>query len=76
MLAGGQMRLPVLQAVLEALPDGTSEIMTHPGMNAAELAGLFAWGYHWEEELQALTSPMPRERLKKAQVQLISFREL
>ena len=76
MLAGGRMRLPVFQAVMDNLPEGTSEIMTHPGMNDKELAELFTWGYHWEEELQALTSPRLRELVRSSAIQLISFREL
>ena len=76
MLAGGQLNENWLQALIDSLPEGSSEIMTHPGLGGEELAQTFPWGYHWEEELKALLSPKVRERIRNGAVQLISFREL
>lgn len=76
MLAGGQMNLARLKRVLDSLPDGDAEVMTHPGMNGASLAAVFSWQYQWESELQALTSPEIRQLIKQRSIKLISFREL
>ena len=76
MLAGGQLNENRLQALIDSLPEGASEIMTHPGLGGEELTQIFPWGYHWEEELKALLSPKVRERIRNGNVQLISFREL
>jgi chitin disaccharide deacetylase len=76
MLAGGQLNEAWLQALIEALPEGSSEIMTHPGLDATELTRSYKWGYHWDEELKALISPRVRERIKNGAIRLISFREL
>jgi chitin disaccharide deacetylase len=38
-----------------ALPrHGITEIGCHPGASTTELAQIFDWGYHWQEELAAL----------------------
>ena len=50
--------------------------MTHPGADNRELSRSFAWGYHWEEELEALTSPRLKDEMEQRAIQLISFREL
>lgn len=76
MLAGGQLNETWLQALIEALPEGSSEIMTHPGMDVTELTQAYKWGYHWDEELKALISPRVSERIRNGMIQLISFREL
>lgn len=76
MLAGGNMRQQFLLTILDRLPDGASEIMVHPGDDDAALGALYGWGYHWQEELAALTSPLTRQRLEAGGVKLISFGEL
>lgn len=76
MLAGGTMVLDRLEAIICGLPEGTSEVMTHPGADNRELSRSFAWGYHWEEELEALTSPRLKDEMEQRAIQLISFREL
>lgn len=76
MLAGGNMRQEYLLAILDRLPDGVSEIMVHPGDDAAALGALYGWGYRWQDELAALTSPETRRRLEANGIRLISFREL
>ena len=76
MLAGGRMNEALLQRIIQSLPEGDSEIMVHPGADSRVLASEYSWGYHWEEELQALVSPRIRDMLKTKAVQPISFREL
>ena len=76
MLDGGGLTEPVLRDILRRLPPGSSEIMTHPAVAAASLAGKYSWGYQWEAELQALTSQSLRDMLKQQKIQLINYREL
>ena len=76
MLSGGRMNETELQELIAALPEGSTEIMTHPGLDGEVLSRDYNWGYHWEEELQALTSPILRELINNRAIRLISFREL
>ena len=76
MLAGGRMNVETLLSVLSQLPHGVSEIMVHPGARDAALALQYPWGYHWDEELQALVAAKVRTELQLQQIQLISYREL
>ncbi len=76
MLAGGNMRQEYLLNILGCLPDGVSEIMVHPGDDADALGASYGWGYRWEDELAALTSPETRRCLESKGIRLISFREI
>jgi len=76
MLAGGNLTEPKLIAILNKLPAGVSEIMTHPAAADDALASDFDWGYHWEQEGRALSSAVVRALTEEKQIQLISFREL
>jgi hopanoid biosynthesis associated protein HpnK len=76
MLAGGQMKESALSKILESLPDGVSEIMVHPGEKDETLAAKYSWGYHWDDELQALCSAGVKQTIREQKIQLISFQEL
>lgn len=73
MLAGGNLNEDLIGNILCALPDGTSEIMTHPGLNKSELDKFLSWNYHWEDELQAFLSEKNKAILKEKQITLINF---
>lgn len=73
MLAGGNLNEELVGNILCSLPDGTSEIMTHPGMNKCELDKHFNWNYHWEEELQAFLSEKNKALLKEERIALVNF---
>lgn len=73
MLAGGNLNEDLISNILRALPDGTSEIMTHPGLNKCELDKVFTWNYHWEDELQAFLSEKNKAILEEEQIALINF---
>jgi hopanoid biosynthesis associated protein HpnK len=51
----GQMTVPRLRALLEHLPEGLSEIYTHPA--TADVFSGHAPGYRYTQELAALTHP-------------------
>ncbi|MDR3565071.1 MAG: ChbG/HpnK family deacetylase [Negativicutes bacterium] len=76
MLAGGNMREEYLLNIINTLPQGTSEIMMHPGNDDALLNSSYPWVYHWQNELAAVTSSQVLEQLVTQEIQLVSFREL
>ena len=76
MLAGGHLNAELVGNIIRALPDGVSEIMTHPGLETAPLAKLYAWHYTWETELASYLSESNKELLKKYNVQLANFGDL
>lgn len=76
MLAGGNMQEQYLQTIIAGLPDGTSEIMIHPGADDAELSLAQGWSYNWQAELSAVTSPAVQRLLAQGGIQIVSFREL
>jgi predicted glycoside hydrolase/deacetylase ChbG (UPF0249 family) len=65
-----------LSAVVDALPEGTSELVCHPGAGNGPIASAYSWGFRWDEEAAALTGPAIRERLRRQAVQLIAYRNL
>lgn len=76
MLAGGNMREEFLLQIIDALPEGISEIMMHPGVNDDILKSMYNWNNHWQAELAAITSPTVSQHVKKNNINLISFKEL
>ena len=76
MLAGGNMQEEFLLNIIDALPDGISEIMMHPGTNNVVLNNSYHWNYHGQEELAAVTSEHLRNRLADQKISLISFKGL
>lgn len=73
MLAGGNLNENLVANILNSLPEGTSEIMTHPGMNKKILDQSFTWDYNWEKELAAFLSEENKCLLKKNGISLINF---
>ena len=73
MLAGGNLNAELVKNILLNLPEGTSEIMTHPGLDNAELVKHFTWGYHWQDELGAFLSAENKEIVREHGIKLINF---
>ncbi|EIW19770.1 MULTISPECIES: ChbG/HpnK family deacetylase [Pelosinus] len=76
MMVGGSMRQSSLLHILKGLPEGISEIMVHPGKNTQALEQLFPWGYHWQEEMEALKSKEVLESIKKCEIQLVNYNDI
>lgn len=76
MLAGGNMRQEYLHRIIGALPDGSSEIMIHPGADSGLLQSKFGWPYAWEAELAAVCSDATKELLEKEKISLCSYKTL
>ncbi len=70
----GAMTADRLEAVLDLLPDGVTEIYTHPA-TAGGFAGA-APGYLYAEELAALTAPRVRAALARSAVRTGGFGDL
>jgi len=65
-----------LLGLVAALPEGTSELVCHPGAGDGAIASAYGWGFQWDEEAAALTSPAVREALQREGVRLIAYRDL
>ena len=76
-VATGAMDLRLFESIVSSLPEGTWELVCHPGYNDAELAGIRTRLRDSRvQELQFLTSPEALEILARSGVQLTSYREL
>lgn len=76
MLAGGHLNAQLIANILRQLPEGVSEIMTHPGLDSAALGKAFSWQYHWREELDAYLDVGNKELLKELGIEPVSFAAL
>ena len=76
MLAGGHLTAELVGNIIRALPEGVSEIMTHPGLATEPLSKLFAWGYTWETELASYLSEENKRLLKEQGIELINFGDI
>lgn len=73
----GKLDQRMLEAILDALPEGTWELVCHPGFNDADLqAAETRLTNSREIELQALTSDATKQTIARRGIQLISFAEL
>ena len=73
---GGKLNRENLLKVLENLPpQGTCELMCHPGQEDPHTRHDH-WGYNWNDELEALTDPTIPLLLERKGIRLISYREL
>jgi hopanoid biosynthesis associated protein HpnK len=63
-----------LLAILDRLPEGTTELVCHPGIGDAESMAIYGhWRYGWQMELEALTSASVKARLLTRQITLIPY---
>ena len=76
-VATGAMDLRLFESIVSSLPEGTWELVCHPGYHDAELAVIRTRLRDSRvQELQLLTSPEALEILARSGVQLTSYREL
>jgi hopanoid biosynthesis associated protein HpnK len=64
------------QNLIRRIPEGTWELVTHPGFSDAALRPLSALTASRERELELLTSAKTRVLLQESGVELISYRDL
>ena len=76
-VATGKLDLSLLLSTLEALPQGTWELVCHPGYSDTDLqAAGTRLVQSREVELQALTSPEVRNLITRRGIELISYSDL
>jgi hopanoid biosynthesis associated protein HpnK len=75
--ATGGLTPEAFQSLIERLPQGTWEFVSHPGYNDAELQQIKTrLRDSREKELAILTSDAAKESLRRSGIKLISYREL
>ncbi|HET8825959.1 MAG TPA: ChbG/HpnK family deacetylase, partial [Terriglobales bacterium] len=75
--ATGGLNEEAFQQLIERLPKGTWEFVSHPGYNDEELDEVRTrLRESREKELAILTSEAAKDVLRREQVELISYREL
>ncbi len=75
--ATGGLTLETFQALLEKLPEGTWEFVSHPGYNDANLDKVRTrLRDSRERELAILTSDAAKEAIRRENIELISYRDL
>ena len=68
--------VPFLQSILASLPQGTSELMTHPGVLDDQLRQESQYNLRREDELAVLTNSQVIEYLARLDIKLITFADL
>ena len=75
--ATGVLNADILAEIITEMPEGTWELVCHPGYNDAALSGIRTrLRQSRETERQVLTSPETRQLLEKHGVELIDFTNL
>lgn len=72
----GRISVEFLLKCLDSLPDGTTELMVHPGHLDPLLRERHPWDYQWEEALAALLDPQVAASIRRGQIELIHFGDL
>ena len=72
----GHLDQKALRSVLFGVPQGTSELVCHPGMGEPEHSPIMGWEYEWRAELEALTSPETRRIAESQGIELTTFADL
>jgi len=76
-VATGSLNERLFRLMLENLPDGTWELVCHPGYNDADLQAVQTrLRESREQELRILTSSATRDLLAANGIEIVSFREL
>ena len=75
-VAGEAVSEGELLHLIAHLPQGTTEVMMHPGTKNDVLQEDSGWQHDFESELAAILSPRVGEALRKAEVEPVNFRHL
>jgi predicted glycoside hydrolase/deacetylase ChbG (UPF0249 family) len=65
-----------LVSIIEALPDGSTELMCHPAHRDAELAASSSYASVRVRELEALCHPLVKAAIERADIRLVTFADL
>ena len=75
-VAGESVDENFLLNLIDNLPEGTTEVMLHPGTDNEILRGFCKWDHDFETELAAVTSPKVLSLLDSKNVSAINFAAL
>jgi len=75
-LNSGMFSAQYLMHILKAVDNGITEIVCHPGLCDEEVTRYRYWRYHWEEELEVLTSPDINKIINESGLELIGFKDV
>lgn len=67
------LALENLLGILEGLPEGISEMMTHPGLPDEELLAKSTYAQERGKELELLCHPRVKERISELDIELVTF---
>jgi predicted glycoside hydrolase/deacetylase ChbG (UPF0249 family) len=70
---GQRISVESLLALLDALPTGISELMTHPGLVDDQIKAQSSYNIEREKELAALTDPQVLTRIQKLDIDLVTY---
>jgi predicted glycoside hydrolase/deacetylase ChbG (UPF0249 family) len=70
---GEALTLENLLSILEGLPEGISELMTHPGLADEKLLAKSTYAKERERELELLCHPRVKERIGELGIELVDF---
>jgi len=73
---GEEATLANLLGLLDALPDGVTELMTHPGLADNALRAESGYSLEREQEMAILTHPTVKARIKELNIELVTFAAL
>ncbi len=68
--------VPFLMEILASLPQGSNELMTHPGVLDDQLRKESKYGAQREDELAVLTNPQIIDYLAQLDIKLLTFADL
>src|SRR5690349_8918364 len=66
----------ILLDIIQRVPEGTTEVMCHPGYTDEQFANESVYNNQRDRELEILTDPSIKEAIQANGIQLISFAEL
>ncbi|MDY7230411.1 ChbG/HpnK family deacetylase [Hyalangium rubrum] len=72
----GRLDEPTLLSLLDSLPEGDFEVGCHPGEGTPHVPEDPAWTYGWQAEMEALTSPRVKTRLRERGITLATYASL
>lgn len=75
----GRLDAAAVCKILDDMPVGTMELMSHPGLDDPFLRSQLPWGYqdfNWAGELAAMTDPEVKATVERRGIHLIHFKDL
>ena len=66
----------VLLGLIDQVEEGSSELMCHPGRYNEELLRDHPWGSNWQLELDALTDPEVKERVRQRKIDIVGHMDI